>query len=113
MEVLGDSTDKLRMHIHYLDSEKKEQSDGHTNLAPDLSQDWHVYALLWQQDKLVWYLDGDEQWRFEEALHIPAEKLYFLANLAVGGQWPGAPDANTAFPSDFLIDYVAIWQAPR
>ena len=36
--------------------------------------------------------------------------MYFVANLAVGGQWPGAPDASTRFPADFAIDYVRAYR---
>jgi beta-glucanase (GH16 family) len=32
--------------------------------------------------------------------------MYLLANLAVGGTWPGAPDASTPFPATFEIDYI-------
>ena len=36
--------------------------------------------------------------------------MYLLLNLAVGGEWPGPPSRKTRFPSDYLIDYVRIWQ---
>jgi hypothetical protein len=36
--------------------------------------------------------------------------MYLLINLAVGGNWPGDPDAKTHFPADFLIDYVRVWR---
>ncbi len=31
--------------------------------------------------------------------------MYLIANLAVGGVPPGAPDASTSFPSYYEIDY--------
>jgi hypothetical protein len=30
-------------------------------------------------------------------------------NFQVGG-WLGTPDAATAFPADFVVDYVKVWQ---
>ncbi len=37
--------------------------------------------------------------------------MYVLANLAVGGDWPGAPNAATVFPSTLEIDYIRIFKA--
>jgi beta-glucanase (GH16 family) len=36
--------------------------------------------------------------------------MYVLVNLAVGGDWPGAPDDKTQFPSAFEVDYVRVYQ---
>jgi len=40
---------------------------------------------------------------------IPTEPMYVLANLAVGGNWPGSPDASTPFPSDLEIDWIHVF----
>ncbi|MBL8015490.1 MAG: family 16 glycosylhydrolase, partial [Candidatus Doudnabacteria bacterium] len=64
----------------------------------------------WQPDALVWYVDGIERWRFIDAANIPSEPMYLLLNLAVGGDWPGPPDASTIFPSYYEIDYVRVWK---
>ena len=36
--------------------------------------------------------------------------MYLVVNLAVGGEWPGAPDASTRFPSALLVDSVKVWR---
>jgi beta-glucanase (GH16 family) len=61
---------------------------------------------------MVWTVDGVERWRFTDAARIPAEPMYLVATLAVGGDEPGPPDAATTFPSDFQIDYVRVWTQP-
>jgi beta-glucanase (GH16 family) len=33
-----------------------------------------------------------------------------LLNLAVGGTWPGNPDASTHFPQQYVIDYVRVYE---
>jgi beta-glucanase (GH16 family) len=33
-----------------------------------------------------------------------------LLNVAVGGGWPGDPDATTTFPQQMLVDYVRVYQ---
>jgi beta-glucanase (GH16 family) len=34
---------------------------------------------------------------------------FLILNLAVGGDWPGAPSASTPFPSQMLVDYVRVY----
>jgi beta-glucanase (GH16 family) len=110
LEVLGDTPDKLRVHFHYIDLDGEERSGGKTVSVSDLSQDWHVFGLRWEPGSIIWYLDGVEQWRFEDDRYIPDEPMYLIMNLAVGGDWPGPPDSSTRFPADFLIDYVRVWR---
>lgn len=33
-----------------------------------------------------------------------------ILNLAVGGHWPGNPDASTVFPQRMLVDYVRVYR---
>jgi len=33
-----------------------------------------------------------------------------LLNLAVGGNWPGDPDATSTFPQKMLVDYVRVYE---
>jgi beta-glucanase (GH16 family) len=39
---------------------------------------------------------------------VPAEPMYLIFNLAVGGSYPGDPDDRTEFPATFAIDHVKI-----
>jgi beta-glucanase (GH16 family) len=36
--------------------------------------------------------------------------MYLIANLAVGGDWPGNPDASTRFPGFMDIDYIRVFR---
>lgn len=66
--------------------------------------------LVWNPQRIVWYVDGVERNRYEVAGNIPAKPMYLLANLAVGGNWPGSPDGTTPFPSFFDVDYIKVWR---
>jgi beta-glucanase (GH16 family) len=35
--------------------------------------------------------------------------FYFILNLAVGGNFPGPPDATTRFPATMLVDWVRVY----
>jgi beta-glucanase (GH16 family) len=36
--------------------------------------------------------------------------FFFIFNVAVGGDWPGAPDNTTNFPQRMFVDYVRVFQ---
>ena len=48
-------------------------------------------------------IESDDKAEF----HMPQ---YIILNLAVGGSWPGKPRRNTPFPSQYLIDWVSVYQ---
>ena len=76
---------------------------------------FHIYSIEWDQNKIVWFLDGVEYFSTDigigsvsrEEFHNP---FFILLNLAVGGNWPGAPDNSTTFPATMMIDYVRVYQ---
>ena len=110
MEILGDKPNELHMNFHYLDDEGNRNSEGHTWTSPEPLTDWHVYGLDWQPRGITWYLDGNKRNHYTaEEKYVPDEPMYLIANLAVGGEWPGIPDADTTFPSDFEIDFIRVW----
>jgi beta-glucanase (GH16 family) len=49
-----------------------------------------------------------ERYRSEDS--IPKKKMFILLNLAVGGDWPGAPDAETQFPAALEVKYIRAYQ---
>ena len=63
-------------------------------------------GVLWQPDALTYYLDRTPvAWiRSQPGLDRP---MYLLANLAVGGRWPGPPDASTPLSAVYEIDWIA------
>ena len=109
MEVLGDDPTRLYVHVHTIDASGAVKSQGADSIGPDLTADWHVYGLWWTKDGIAWYLDDAEVWRYSGA-GIPSEPMYLVANLAVGGKWPGTPDPATVFPATYEIDFIRIWQ---
>jgi beta-glucanase (GH16 family) len=37
-------------------------------------------------------------------------EFFFIINVAVGGNWPGSPDATTLFPQKLIVDYIRVFQ---
>lgn len=81
-----------------------------------LHDKFHVYSIEWEEDEIRWYLDGSLFSTFKKT-DVPAgmiypfnEDFYFIFNLAVGGNWPGSPDASTYFPQWLIVDYIRMYQ---
>ena len=78
--------------------------------------DFHLYAIEWEPGVIRWYVDSKQYHQVTPA-SLPAgtkwvydHPFYLLLNLAVGGQWPGNPDATSTFPQTMLVDYVRVYQ---
>lgn len=97
-------------HVHFRDAYGTARVEGRGWRDDDLSRGWHTYGLDWRRDRIDWYVDGVRRWTFADADNIPHERMYLLANLAVGGEWVGSPTAATAFPATMAIDHVKVWQ---
>jgi len=78
--------------------------------------DWHTYGMIWTKGQIQYYVDDPANiyttfnattaggtWPFD------AGPQFVLLNLAVGGNWPGSPNATTVFPSEMQVDYVRIY----
>ncbi|GAB2174739.1 glycoside hydrolase family 16 protein [Dongia sp. agr-C8] len=84
------------------------------NAKEDLTKDWHVFGLLWEEDDTVTaYLDGKKLWqRKYKWVYNDGRKAgpaHILINLAVGGQWAGKGGIdNAAFPASLQVDYVRV-----
>ena len=110
-EILGDEPRTVHMHVHYEDASGRHQDNGTAFRSPDdFSRDYHTFAVKWGPERIVWYVDGVERHRAEGKRASPNGRMYLIANLAVGGDWPGAPDETTAFPASFDIDYVRVYR---
>jgi beta-glucanase (GH16 family) len=68
---------------------------------------FHVYGVDWEAATITWYLDGIEiaQQPTPSWANSP---FYVLANLAVGGTWPGPPAGESA---SMQIDYIRVYAA--
>ncbi|WBQ03081.1 discoidin domain-containing protein [Kribbella sp. CA-293567] len=83
----------------------------------DYSDDFHTWAAAWDSKGIVYTLDGRTVFTLDKA-QVEATRgpwifdhpFYIILNLAVGGDWPGPPDASTPFPAKMLVDYVRVYR---
>ncbi|HEX4039010.1 MAG TPA: family 16 glycosylhydrolase [Acidobacteriaceae bacterium] len=77
---------------------------------------WHTYGMIWSKGQVEFYVDSPSNVyatftaaNFSGAWPFDQGPMFILLNLAVGGDWPGSPNATTPFPSTMLVDYVRIY----
>ncbi|MFC4403038.1 glycoside hydrolase family 16 protein [Gracilibacillus xinjiangensis] len=108
LEMLGHEPDRIWMVQHQLDENGNLQSESNSFKGADYSKDFHLFGIEWTPSEIVWLIDGKEQFR-TNTFQSPGN-MYLYINTAVGGVWPGNPDASTIFPQSFFVDYVRVFQ---
>ncbi|MCB0600238.1 MAG: glycoside hydrolase family 16 protein [Saprospiraceae bacterium] len=87
--------------------------------VPDAEKTFHNYGLIWDEDRIQFYLDDPGQILL--SFDRPAEHnqdnwpfdhpFYFILNIAVGGNWGGQQGVDDSlFPATMLVDYVRVYQ---
>ena len=89
----------------------------HEQYTAGAEDGYHVYAVEWTPDALVFYVDGkrhftfnndkagnDDTWPFNK-------NFYLILNLAWGGDWGGSQGVDeTALPCTMKVDYVRVFK---
>ena len=81
---------------------------------------FHTYGIIWSPYMIQFYVDDPANIFFvQDASSLPEggewvfdHPFYLLMNLAIGGDWPGNPDATTPNPAEMLVDYVRVYKIP-
>lgn len=110
LDILEAHGDKPGTAFHSTHS-KRARSVTRTARFADEPEAFHRYGALWTRERIDFYIDG----RKTETLVTPPDMhqpMYLIANLAIGGRWPGAPDTATRFPATMEIDYIRAWRFP-
>lgn len=136
MEIVGEKPHEVLNSIHFgSPGTDARQLITHVHPLPggSMVSDWHVYAAEWEPGEIRFYVDDvltctrDHWWscsrttaggqgviaaRASELNPWPApfdQPFYLVMNVAVGGNFPGAPNDETRFPAEMVVDYVRVY----
>jgi beta-glucanase (GH16 family) len=76
---------------------------------------FHVFGIEWAPEYINYYVDDvlynqiTRQQVEEKGTWVFDQPFYIIINLAVGGDFVGAPNEQTVFPQTMLIDYVRVY----
>lgn len=81
---------------------------------------FHLYGIIWSPGMIQFYVDDPANVYFiQDSSNLPEggewvfdHPFNLIINLAVGGEWPGSPDASTPSPADLIVDYVRVYNIP-
>ena len=117
MELLGQEPAKMYGTLHYGASSATHGSKGSSYTLPSGSfyDRFHVFSMEWKQDQVKLFVDDNLFLTVNKAdvgsspysFNAP---FFFIFNVAVGGNWPGSPDATTTYPQRMIVDYVRVFQ---
>jgi beta-glucanase (GH16 family) len=121
MEFLGgtdqwgaDRENRAYGTVHWQHDGRHASYGGHYTLNSGKFQDeFHVFTVEWTPTKMEWFIDGNSYHVIDitgaqlSELH---DEFFILLNVAVGGNWPGYPDATSIFPQTMQVDYVRVYQ---
>jgi beta-glucanase (GH16 family) len=78
------------------------------------SDDFHVFAVQWAAQSMTFSVDGNA-YKTVTPASLPSgaswvfdNPFFLILNVAVGGTFPGNPDASTQFPQEMIVDYVRV-----
>lgn len=120
MEYLGDSPTVVFGSAHGPNFSGGESISKEYELENSrFDTQFHVFGIEWGPSYINYYVDGDlyqsitpdtveeetngnGQWVFNRP-------FYIILNIAVGGNLPGSPNAQTVFPQRMFVDYVRVY----
>ncbi len=115
MENIGKEPDKVHGSMHGPGYSGGNSLTGTFTLTTGkFADDFHVFAIEWEPSVVRFYVDSN-LYETRTTADVPgggtwvfAHPFFVLLNVAVGGDWPGAPDNTTVFPQTMLVDYVRV-----
>jgi beta-glucanase (GH16 family) len=117
MEIIGKQPKTVFGTAHWRNSAGVDISRGGNTAIGNgtMGDQYHVYSIVWDTNGITWFFDDVQYHQVLRpsvgATVYPFDKPFFmLINVAVGGVWPGNPDATTTFPQRLFVDYVRVFK---
>lgn len=119
MEHVGFDPEVVHTTVHTLSyNHKIGTQKNHHEKIPGLTDGFHIYAILWDEEAIHWYIDGKPFYQFKNEHTSYAEwpfdkPFYLILNLAMGGSWGGQKGIDKNLKEASLeVDYVRVYQRP-
>jgi beta-glucanase (GH16 family) len=116
MENLGSDPFKVYGSVHGPDGSASGYGYTTSYRSPvSLASGFHTFAVEWTPTSIAYSLDGVTYATYTPSTLSAGQTWVFnhpfflLLDLAVGGDWPGAPNSSTQFPAKMVVDWVRVY----
>jgi hypothetical protein len=118
MELVGHEANKVHGTAHWGpqgNSWSYNKGGAFTLSSGKYSDEYHVFSIIWEPNSIKWMVDDVQYFSLTNsdvngAYPFDVDNFFFIFNIAVGGLWPGYPDATTQFPQRMHVDYIRMFQ---
>jgi len=116
MEMIGGSGREKTVHstLHWDDGNGYASYGlSYTSTGKNFHEKYHVFSIVWDENQIRSFVDNQQYFIIDitpPALSEFHNEHFFIFNVAVGGIWPGNPDASTIFPQQMKVDYIRVFQ---
>ncbi|WP_274365125.1 glycoside hydrolase family 16 protein [Paenibacillus thermotolerans] len=99
--------DYIQHALHWDGYEQDHKSAGKEAYVPGIYEGYHTFALEWNADEYIFYIDDQETWRTNAGgvSQVPA----YMKITAEVGDWAGNIK-NAALPARLEVDYVRVYE---
>ncbi|WP_133557920.1 glycoside hydrolase family 16 protein [Algoriphagus boseongensis] len=117
MEMVGGQGRENTVHgtVHWEHDGSRAEFGGNYKLSSGtFSDEFHVFSIVWDAQSIRWLVDNKQYHVIDTQ---PAQldefrrNFFFIFNVAVGGNWPGSPDATSTYPQHMIVDFVRVFQS--
>lgn len=105
-EYLRKFGDGVVHNLHWDGYHENHKHVGGRTTMHGLSKGWHTFGLLWTDREYVFYVDGKQTWRTQQAISRRDE--YLILSLEVG-KWAGEI-SKASLPDSLCVDYVRVYK---
>ncbi len=115
MEMIGGKGREKTVHgtLHWFVTEHAQAGGSYSLTTGTFNDEYHVFSIIWNETTIKWLVNNTPFY----SINITPDHMtefhqphFFIFNLAVGGKWPGNPDASTRFPQQLKVDYIRVFQ---
>jgi beta-glucanase (GH16 family) len=115
MENVGFDPDTICANVHTKAyNHVKKTNKGSKIKAEKPYDEFHIYAIEWNEERIDFFLDDQKYFTFENEgtgydVWPYNKPHYLILNAAIGGTWGGQKGIDDSiFPQYYYIDYVRI-----
>jgi beta-glucanase (GH16 family) len=109
----GGRENKVTANVFWDDNGKRDDVKSYTLPSGTFADEYHVFSLIWDQNEINWLVNDIKYHTVDitpETKNELRNPFFIILNVAVGGNYPGNPDATSIYPTQMKVDYVRVFQ---